>query len=224
MLLHNKYNSNYYIRALIYVSVFIVLSVRVSAQALVIDSSGAKLRAFYQHMDVTHLWLKGHNIDWETGRTVSDGISNNNTYCTRFVAATCKRLNICTLRPTDYETHFSANAMFDWMQTSEAKKKGWVPIIADDPFDVFSTAQKYANKGTVVVVVYKDNSGGTPGHSALVMPAVITYDEVKKSGPVLIQAGNFNSDSTRFMRTFRKRIQRWPDDAISFYYNKNKVF
>jgi len=76
----------------------------------------------------------------------------------------------------------------------------------------------------VVVVVYKDYSGSTPGHSALVMPAAITYDDVKKSGPVLIQAGNFNSDSTRFMRTFRKRIQRWPDDAISFYYNKNKVF
>ncbi|MCW3124273.1 MAG: hypothetical protein JWQ38_3765 [Flavipsychrobacter sp.] len=211
-----------YLRALIRCCILILCSCYASAQTLVVDSNGEKLRQFYLSLDVSHLWLKGHDIDWETG--LPNGGFANKTYCTKFVAATCKRLNIYTQRPSGPGHSFSANTLYDWMSTKEAQKKGWVRIEAGSLISMYSAAQQYANGGKVVVVLYKDKSGNTPGHSALVRPAIIGYDDLVNVGPVLMQAGNINSDSVRLTKTFGKAVKNFPDENILFYFNDNKIW
>ena len=55
--------------------------------AVLIDSNGYKLSAFYRSLDVEHLWIKGHHADWETGipDKDDDDVNNKRTHCSRFV-------------------------------------------------------------------------------------------------------------------------------------------
>lgn len=191
---------------------------------LYIDSAGQLLKTHYLHMNVEHLWAKGWRINWETG--ISDTTRDNNgkrTHCGSFVAATCKQLDIYILRPPEHGTHLLSNAMYDWLPRKEARRYGWVQINDDDYFKVFYKAQKLADNGYVTVAVFKNEDEEKPGHIALIMPEQMTYEQLKKTGPMLIQAGGYNSSETPLNSGFRKRIHAWPERRITFYYNTHKI-
>lgn len=189
------------------------------AQVIDIDSNGYRLKKFLKGLGVVAKWQSGYDIDWETGVALSKVKTNNRTYCTRFVAAACKKGGVYTLHPLYQDDKFGANRLYDWLHTREARKAGWKCVEGDDVLSIYCQAQQYANKGMFVIVVYQDPLP-RPGHSALVMPAITSYDEVRAMGPVLIQAGGNNTDSIRLIQGFHSRIRKWPEKKIRLYYNE----
>lgn len=90
-------------RKLFFIPLLLLLTFAGHAQKLpplTADSNGMKLRSFYLGLDVEHLWIKGHHVNWETGvPDRNDNEYDKRTHCSRFVAAGCKRHNIYILRP-----------------------------------------------------------------------------------------------------------------------------
>jgi hypothetical protein len=192
---------------------------RTIAQMLNVDSNGYRLKKFYLNLGVTTKWQNGHEIEWETGIAKSSEIVNKKTYCTRFVAATCKKAGVYTLHPEYPTDKFGANTLYDWLDSRKARKSGWKLVEGSDLLEIYCHAQQYANNGRLVIAIYKDPSR-RPGHSALIMPAIVGCEEIRAIGPVLIQAGGRNSDSLRLSTGFRKRIHSWPEEKILLYYNE----
>ena len=203
---------------MVFLTCLIFLAEKAIGQTLVLDTNGHKLKQFYRRLGVTTKWQNGHEIDWQTSVALSDRVVSKKTYCTRFVAAACKKLDIYTLHPQYADDRFGAGTLYDWLESGEARKSGWKIIEGTDPLDIYCKAQQYANQGYVVVTIFKDIAK-PPGHSALVMPAMLTCEEIKKLGPVLIQAGGHNSDSVSLAQGFRSRIESWPNKEIFLYYN-----
>ena len=171
-------------------------------------------------MDVTHRWLRGYHINWKTGlRDRDDFEDGHRTHCNSFVNAVTDKLGIYMERPGSRYYKTNANAQYDWLITKQAKKSGWHLMEGDDPLKIYYTAQQYANHGMVVVAVYKNKNESKPGHIALIRPAAVTKEQIDVMGPVLIQAGGYNSDSTFLIDGFRKRIKIWPNPEIKLYCN-----
>ena len=175
------------------------------------------MRHFYLSRNVSHLWLKGHHVNWKTGQPDQVDLENNRmTHCNGFVCATCQKMNV-------YLPHLDgANVVFDWLKSKKGKRDGWQPVVNENRFDDYFMAQHYANIGYVTVAVYENEEPYKPGHIAFVRPASVSCDEIKSSGPVLIQAGNFNSDSTTLRKGFRKHVDSWPEKKIRFFYYNEK--
>lgn len=185
---------------------------------IAIDSNGQKLRNFYLGLDVAHLWLKGHHVDWQTGqRDENDVLDNHRIHCNRFVVAAAARLGINMERPTK---HTGANEQYDWLISKKATVEGWLPVDGDS-LEQYYNAQQYANKGFMVVAVCKNKNEDFSGHIALVMPFVTTQERIYKQGPMMIQAGTYNSAGTPLKEGFKKHIGRWPEPGIKLYYNFN---
>jgi len=183
-----------------------------------VNDSGIALRKYYLSLDVDHLWIKGHHVNWETGEPDDpDAEHNIKTHCSVFVAAALKRKSIYILRPPDHIQSLLANAQFDWLQTRDAETKGWHEITGTETIAIYDSAQAMANRGMVVVAIYKNPDPHKSGHSALVMPLAITTAAIESDGPDLIMAGHFNSSNTPLKKGFKKHIQQWPDPAIRFY-------
>ena len=198
-------------------------AVSVHAQiTLVPDAKGEKLREFYTNLHVESLWIAGHHINWETGEP-DDPEANHNikTHCSTFAASACKKLNIYILRPPDHAPGLLANAQYDWLETQEAKDKGWRLLKGDKPYE---RAQEYADKGYVVIAIYQNPDRHEPGHIALVLPAKISTRTLDESGPRIIQAGRNNYSSATLLQGFSHHVSAWPSPEILFYYNENKPF
>ncbi len=194
-----------------------------TAQIVPIDSNGLRLRNFYVSLGVVAKWQNGYEIDWETGTAKTKHVVNDRSYCTRFVAAACKRLKIYTLNPNTCPHNFGTGALCDWLQSPYSHTSGWKLVEGSDPLDIYCLGQQYANNGKVVIVIFKDLFR-PPGHAGLIMPSLVTCDEVKKIGPVLIAAGGNNSDSIRLNQNFKIRIKSWPEKNILVYYNEAMPF
>jgi hypothetical protein len=172
-------------------------------------------------MDVEHLWQSGAHIDWQTGRpddpTATHGVK---THCSAFIAALCERQGIYILRPPQHKQELLANAQYDWLASAEGKEKGWHLLSGDN---VYKLAQEYANKGYVVVAVYKNPDPHEPGHIAAVIPSPLPDDELTSDGPRLISASRQNYNFTTLRASFRRHITDWPTSVVLFYYNDKKI-
>jgi hypothetical protein len=185
---------------------------------LQLDSNGVALKQFYLRLDVEHLWIGGHHINWQTGEAdMPDATKNIKTHCSAFVAAACERKGIYILRPPQHSQGLLANAQFDWLFSDNAKQNGWKEINENK----LLKAQEYANKGVVVVVVKQNADRKKPGHIALVMPCAKTDSLVFQEGPTMIQAGRINSSSISFKNAFRHHTKEWQQNfnRISFFYH-----
>jgi hypothetical protein len=186
------------------------------------DEHGQKLRQFYLSLNVENLWIAGHRVNWETG--VADGNDDRpnkqKTHCSAFAAAACKKLGVYILNP-DNKPHLLANAQYDWLKTPAAAALGWKNIPGENRY---GTAQDYANKGYIVIAVFKNPDPDRHGHAALVTPANITDEQLAESGPQLIQAGSHNYNSVPLKTGFKNHLTTWPENDIVFYYFTKPAF
>ena len=184
-----------------------------------IDEKGFHLKQFYLSQNIENLWIAGHHIDWETGEPDNPNAEKSiHTHCSAFVAAACKKLNIYILRPPAHGQQLLANAQSDWLETGEARDDGWKPIRGEK---IYTDAQSFANRGYVVLAIYKNPDQKVPGHAALVMPDERSAEKLEESGPLLIMAGKHNFNRISLKAGFKSHIFSWPEHEILFYYNSN---
>lgn len=198
----------------------IIFSVSYGQKTIEVTTAGLELRQFYLNQNVEHLWIGGHHINWETGEPDNpEATKGIKTHCSSFVASVCKQKGIYILRPPRHKTGLLANAQFDWLATEEAHMEGWNQL----KDSIYEKAQEYANKGFVVVVVYKNPNPKKPGHIALVMPFEKSLELLNNEGPTLIQAGQTNKNFIALKEGFKHHISDWSSvkDSIVFFYFDN---
>jgi hypothetical protein len=210
-------------RQLPLVWLFVLLSFTAHAgDTLYMDDAGRALRQYYLGFDVTHKWLRGYIVRWETGEIYKQGVfyEKGHSHCSAFAAAACKKAGIYILRPPSHSTRLLANAQYDWLNTKAARRKGWRRIDSDDPYTNYADAQQYANEGNMVVAVWHNPDTSRPGHIAMVMPDDVSLDQIRANGPMVTQAGNNNYDEAPLTTGFR--TTSWPGRSIVYYYNKRR--
>lgn len=188
---------------------------------LSVSSDGEALKQFYLSQDVEQLWLDGHHVDWQTGiMDDPNATSETKSHCSAFVASVCKRKGIYILRPPEHTTFLLANAQYDWLFSSSAVDSGWVQI-TDNPYQ---NAQTYANNGKIVVAVYKNPNPDKSGHIAFIMPYNLTTSDLSDQGPMLIQAGEVNSNYIPLKEGFKYHISNWStaSSLIKFFFFTKK--
>ena len=204
--------------------VLCMYATKLSAQeTLTISAEGKILLQNYLSMNVENLWIAGHHINWITGVPDRDNAkAGTRTHCSAFVAAACKNQNIYILRPPEHAQVLLANAQYKWLQSSNAISMGWQPVTGGSSADVYYSAQRYANKGFVVVAVYQNPISKKPGHIAIVRPDLVSTQQISDNGPSLIMASTNNYDLISLKMGFKSHITQWPESAILFYYNDIK--
>ena len=174
--------------------------------------AAAHLVEVLDSMHVTDHWLAGAVVDWRTGeptgRAVTDG--GRHTHCSQFAAAACEKLGVYLLHPPEHGSVLLANAQFDWL-AGKGGELGWVPV-ADGV-----AAQDRANKGLVVVAVYKNSDPKKSGHIAIVRPGARTPVEIAESGPNIIQAGGHNYECATLKQGFANHPEGFAQGLIKFY-------
>lgn len=184
------------------------------------DSLGIKLLEMYKSMQVEKLWLNGVHVDWISGEPdQTDAITENTTHCSAFVAAACYNMGIYILRPPEHEQELLANAQYAWLLSAEAQKQGWRLINGS----VYEKAQKAANLGYMVVATYKNPKPDRAGHIVCVIPAEISQQELRASGPRVIQSGRANNSNMSFREAFHRVLKTWPSNNVLFFYNERKI-
>lgn len=177
-----------------------------------ITQDGQRLAKALDGMDVEHKWLPGHYVKWKTGeatdRPVTDG--KTHSHCSAFAAAVCMKLDVYLLRPPDHSETLLANAQCDWLG-SDGEKQGWKPV------KTLIEAQRLANRGQLLLAVYKEADAKKSGHVALVRPSTKTAREIEAEGPQVIQAGASNYFSTSVKEGFKHHPMAWKEHAIKYF-------
>jgi len=200
----------------------ITLNFAAGQEKLTIDRAGLHLRQFYLRQNVENLWLPGHHINWETGIPDDPNAhSGIKTHCSAFVASVCEQKDIYILRPPAHKTVLLASAQYNWLFTDEGESSGWRQITDS----VYEKAQRLANKGYIVVAVYRNNDPKKPGHIAFVMPFEKQTDSLAIEGPTLIQAGQVNKNFISLKEGFKHHITdcATATQVIAFFYNSHKL-
>jgi hypothetical protein len=194
-----------------------------------IGPKGKKLAQFLDQTNVEKLWLKGHYVKWESGepldKEVTDGKSH--THCSAFAASTAKKLGIYLLRPrskddpegvTGHSENLLANAQYDWLTSADARKFGWLPA------PTAAEAQKIANRGALVVAVWKNSDAKKSGHIAIVRPSTRNETSIDRDGPEIIQAGGTNFLSGTLRAGFGNHPEAWKNDKqVRFFRNMTEI-
>ena len=189
-----------------------VLTGAVSADT--ISPAGEKLIRTLDAMGVDRLWLPGVIVNWRTGEPTGQPITDNprsHTHCSQFAAAACDRMGVYLLHPPEHSSKLLANAQYEWLATEKARRLGWSPV----PDEV--TAQEFANKGRVVVAVYKNPDPEKHGHIALIRPSDKPEADIKKEGPQITQAGGTNYQSGTLKQGFANHPGAFKNHEIKFY-------
>jgi hypothetical protein len=173
---------------------------------------GHKLATFLDSLGVEDRWPAGVHVDWETGLPdgKTESFEGKHTHCSAFVASAAKKLDIYILRPPEHGQVLLANAQFDWLAEQSARY-GWFPI--DDGYE----AQRYANRGYLVVASYKNHDDRKPGHIAIVRPSGRSRDDILAEGPEVIQAGEHNYQSTTLKHGFAGHPHAFEDNEVKYY-------
>lgn len=169
-----------------------------------ITSGGQQLLQMLEKMDVEHLWLSHHKVDWRTGFPKS---GHGGTHCSAFAAAVAERLGIYMLRPPQHSQNFLASAQGLWFTTEHARHDGWRTV--DSPQE----AQSLANRGFLVVLVHISPEAKVHGHIAVVRPAVKSARALDDEGPQTMQAGLHNFASGTAKQSFQLHPGVWPSQV-----------
>lgn len=177
-----------------------------------INAEGHKLAKVLDGLDVEHHWLAGKHVKWQTGepldRPTNDALPH--THCSAFVAAAAEKLGIYLLRPPKHPANSLANAQYDWL-SAEGRKEGWKSVGSA------LEAQQLANRGSLVVAVFKESDPKKHGHIAIVRPSEKNEAKIKDEGPDIIQAGMDNFSSTSLKEGFKHHKHAFRDNLIRFY-------
>jgi hypothetical protein len=177
-----------------------------------ITAAGRHLAKVLDKMDVEHRWLSEKPVKWRTGEPLDRKVEDNkhHTHCSAFVAAAAAELGIYILRPPQHSSTMLADAQFDWLP-AEGRKEGWQPVATA------LAAQQSANRGDLVVAIYKDRDPKKPGHAAIVRPSAKSEVKIREEGPQIIQAGMENHASASLKEGFKHHPAAFRDNLIRFY-------
>jgi hypothetical protein len=198
------------IRALSFVALLFIAALPLSADE--ISPAGKKLAAFLDSMNVEQCWLAGVHVDWKTGEPDGKPVSatGHHTHCSAFAAAACERLHIYLLRPPEHGQLLLANAQYDWL-SAKGTSEGWSPVKTQ------IEAQRFANRGKIVVAVLKNSDNKLPGHIAIVRPADKSEALIKTEGPEVTQAGLHNHNSATLKEGFSAHPGAFEKNEIIFF-------
>jgi hypothetical protein len=163
-------------------------------------------------MHVEEHWIAGAIVDWRNGDPTGQPVKDDgkHTHCSQFAAAACERVGIYLLRPPEHSAALLANAQYDWLE-AEGRGKGWSPV-ADG-----KAAQELANRGILVVAVYKNHDPKKSGHIAIIRPSEKSASEIKAEGPEVIQAGGTNRNSCSLKKGFGNHPGAFAKGEIRFF-------
>lgn len=177
-------------------------------EASSITAKGKKLSTFLDNLDVEHLWLAGNHIDWKTGEKIKG--KSSGTFCSAFASAVAFRLNVKLLSPPEHSLTLLANAQQDWLKEN-GSQNGWQQLKDD------VEAQDLANKGYLVLASYKNPNPEKSGHIAIVRPYEKNIEDIKAEGPEIIQAGQYNYNSTSLKQGFNQHKGAFENNEILFF-------
>jgi hypothetical protein len=177
-----------------------------------ITAAGQHLAKALDQMDVEHRWLVASPVKWRTGEPLEGKTADgkHHTHCSAFAAAAAAELGIYLLRPPQHSSALLAGAQYDWL-AGDGKKEGWQPVATA------AESQQLANRGYLVVAVYKERDPQKPGHVAIVRPSVKSAAQIREEGPQIIQAGMENHASTSLKEGFKHHPTALRDNLIRFY-------
>jgi hypothetical protein len=181
-----------------------------------ITPAGDRLAATLDSMNVESLWLAHEHVNWETGepdRGADDEGPGNHSHCSAFAAAAAKRLGVYLLRPPEHGQVLLANAQAEWLGSAAAQKSGWQRV-AD-----MREAQRLANQGNLVLVLFPNPDKHVPGHIAIIRPSEKSSTALQENGPQIIQAGNHNHASTNVRIGFLNHPGAWPDGVLYYVHS-----
>ena len=183
-----------------------------------ITDDGNKLRDALDSMHVEEHWIAGAIVEWRTGEPHGKPATDTgkHTHCSQFAAAFCERVGVYILRPPDHSAVLLANAQADWLP-AEGHEKGWSPV-ADG-----TAAQELANRGTLVVAVYKNHNPKNSGHIAIIRPSTKGDTEIKAEGPEVTQAGGHNHNACSLKEGFRNHRSGFEKGEIRFFSHPIKL-
>jgi hypothetical protein len=181
------------------------------AAASDISPEGARLASALDEMHVARLWLADRDCDWQTGEAKGGRTSAKVPHSASFVAAASERLGVYILRPPHHALANLGNAQFDWLHSKDAHKQGWHEAKTAEE------AQRLANHGQLVVVVWKNHLPGHIGHVAIVRPARHGQQHLHDFGPEIIQAGLENYTSTSVSKGFSHHPTAWGNREVWFF-------
>ena len=178
-----------------------------------ITPAGQRLVHALDKMDVEHRWLSGKSVKWRTGEALDQPVTDgkSHTHCSAFAAAAAAELGVYLLRPPKHPSAMLANAQYDWLGSEEGRKEGWTPVATG------LEAQQLANRGTLVVAVYKESDPKKHGHIAIVRPSAKTDAAIQQEGPQIIQAGMNNYTSASLKEGFKHHRGAFRDGQIRFF-------
>lgn len=178
-----------------------------------ITPAGDRLATVLDNMHVESLWLAHEHVNWETGepdRGASDEGPGNHTHCSAFAASAAKQLGVYLLHPPEHGQILLANAQAEWLAGEPGRQAGWhsVPDMV--------AAQRLANRGQLVVVLYQNPDRHVPGHIAIVRPSEKSSERLHENGPEVIQAGQHNHNKINVRIGFENHVGAWPD-GVRYY-------
>jgi hypothetical protein len=178
-----------------------------------ITPAGERLASTLDGMNVESLWLSHEHVNWETGepdRGADYEGPGNHTHCSAFAAAAAKRLGVYLLRPPEHGQLLLANAQADWLASDAAAKAGWRGVAT------MQQAQRLANEGSLVLVLYPNPDKHVPGHIAIVRPSEKSARALDENGPEIIQAGEHNHTRTNVNTGFANHPGAWPGGVLYY--------
>ena len=177
-----------------------------------VDAAGRRLASMLDQMNVEAHWLAHEHVNWETGDPDRGGENEGpgHTHCSAFAAAAAKRLGVYLLRPPEHGQKLLANAQVEWLARSEGREHGWSRV-GDG-----REAQRLANGGSLVVVVFANPDPNKPGHVAIVRPSEKSLRALAHDGPQIIQAGTHNHNSSVVRIGFESHAGAFPN-GVRYY-------
>jgi len=178
-----------------------------------ITAQGDRLAETLDSMHVESLWLAGEHVNWESGEPDRDAGfegEDNHTHCSAFAAAAAKRLGVYLLRPPEHSQQLLASAQAEWLAGEAGRQAGWRSV------SDMRMAQRLANQGNLVLVVYQNPDKHVPGHIAIVRPSEKSAQALDDDGPEVIQAGQHNHEKISVRIGFENHPGAWPD-GVRYY-------
>jgi hypothetical protein len=177
-----------------------------------ISPAAEQLAKVFDSMHVEEHWPAGVIVDWRTGEPTGKAVTDDgkHTHCSQFAAALCERLGVYILRPPEHGAVLLANAQYDWLP-EKGREAGWTAVPSG------AAAQDIANRGQLVVAIYKNHDPKKSGHIAIVRPGHKTAEQLAAEGPDVIQAGGHNYNRTNLKQGFANHPKAFSAGEILFY-------
>ena len=181
-----------------------------------ITPAGERLAATLDSMDVERKWLAHEHVNWQTGEPDRGGENEGpgtHTHCSAFAAAAAAKFDVYLLRPPQHGQVLLANAQADWLASEAGSQAGWRKVSGA------LEAQRLANQGKLVLVLYQNPDRHVPGHIAVVRPSIKSAKALEENGPEITQAGEHNHAKTNVRLGFENHPRAWPDGVVYYIHN-----